>query len=111
MCVNPQGMLCTIPWYCVFSHMCKETELFIFIFYFFKRFYYLFLERGEGREKDRERNINVWLPLACPLLGTWPATQVCALTGNRTGNPLVVRPALNPLSHPSQCETEVLMSR
>ena len=42
----------------------------------------LFLERGKGREKERERNINVWLPLTCPLLGTWPATQACALTGN-----------------------------
>ena len=34
--------------------------------------------------------------------GTWPATQACALTGNRTGNPLVHRPVLNPLSHTSQ---------
>ena len=31
--------------------------------------FYLFLERGEGREKEKERNINVWLPLLCPLLG------------------------------------------
>ena len=58
------------------------------ILYFFKPLYvlkdfiYLFLERGEGREKERERNINVWLPLACPLLGTWPVTQACALTGS-----------------------------
>ena len=44
----------------------------------------------------------MWLPLTCSLLGTWPATQACALTGNRTGNPLVCRPALNPLSHASQ---------
>ena len=36
---------------------------------------YLSLERGRGREKERERNMNVWLPLAHPLLGTWPATQ------------------------------------
>ena len=42
------------------------------------------------------------LPLACPLLGTWPATQECSLTGNRTNNPLVFRPVLNPLSHTSQ---------
>ena len=41
----------------------------------FKDFIYLFLERGEGREKERERYINVWLPLAHPLLGTWPTTQ------------------------------------
>ena len=36
---------------------------------------YLFIFRqGEGREKGRERNtnINVWLPLMRPLLGTWP---------------------------------------
>ena len=41
---------------------------------FFKDFIYSFLERGEGREKVRERNINVWLLLACPQLGTWPTT-------------------------------------
>ena len=61
---------------------------------FFKDFIYLFLERGEGREKERGKNINVWLPLKHPLLETWPATQACALTGNRTGDPLVHRPAL-----------------
>ena len=46
-------------------------------------FVYLFLDRGEGREKERERNIYVWLPLEHPLLGTWPATQACALIGNQ----------------------------
>ena len=40
--------------------------------------------------------------LTCSLLGTWPATQACALTGNRTGDPLACRLALNPLSHTSQ---------
>ena len=34
------------------------------------------LEGEGGREKDRERNID-WLPLACPQLGTEPATQTC----------------------------------
>ena len=35
---------------------------------------------------------------------TWPlpATQACALTGNRTSDTLVHRPALNPLNHISQ---------
>ena len=47
-----------------------------------------------------ERNINQ-LPLTCPQLGTWPATQARALTGNQTGEPLVCRLALN-LSHTSQ---------
>ena len=70
-------------------------------FFFFKDFIYLFLERGEGREKEKERIINVWLPLMCSLLETWPVTQACALTGNQTGDPLVCGPALNPLSHTS----------
>ena len=39
----------------------------------FKRFY-LFIFRERRREGERERNINLWLPLVCPLLGTWPAT-------------------------------------
>ena len=69
--------------------------------FFFKNFY-VFIFRGEGREKERERNINVWLPLMCPLLGTWPATQACALTGNWASDPVVHRPALNPLSHTGQ---------
>ena len=70
------------------------------VFNFLKIFIYLFLERGEGKEKERERNINMWLPLACPLLGTWPTIQACALTGN-----FVHRPALDPLSHTNQGHT------
>ena len=54
-----------------------------------KDFIYLFLERGEGIEKERETKINVWLPLRWPPVGTWPENQACALTGNRTVNPLV----------------------
>ena len=61
----------------------------------------LSLERGEGREKERGRN-SVWLPLACPQLGTWPATQACALTGTRTSDLLFCWTALTPLSHTSQ---------
>ena len=48
-----------------------------------------------------ERNID-WLPLTRPQLGIWPTTQACALTGNRTGDPLIHRLALNPLSRASQ---------
>ena len=70
---------------------------------FFKKYFiYLFLDRGEGREKERERKNNVLLPLMLTLMGTRPATHACALTGNRTSNPLVYKPALNPLSHMSQ---------
>ena len=74
----------------------KSTDCCFFLIYL------LFLEIGEGREKERERNINVWLPPVCPPLGTWPATQACALTGNRIGSSLVRRPALNLLSYTSQ---------
>ena len=42
--------------------------------YLFIKLLNLFLDRGEGREKKRERNINVWLPLVHPPLGTWPTT-------------------------------------
>ena len=69
---------------------------------FKKDFIHLYLERGEGREKGRERNINVWLPLAHPLLGTWPTTQACALIGNWTGGSFGSQPMLNPLSYTSQ---------
>ena len=58
---------------------------------FFLRFY-LILEREEEREEERERNIDVWLPLTWPPLGTWLTTQACALIGNQTGNPLVRSP-------------------
>ena len=68
------------------------------------RVIYLFWEREEGREKERERNTMCkryidWLPLAHPQLGTWPATQVCALTGNQTGDLLVCSIMLSALSH------------
>ena len=69
------------------------------IYGFFKKdFIYLFLEQKGGREG----NINVWLTPTRPLLGTWPATQVCALTVYPIRDPLVCRLALNPLSHTSQ---------
>ena len=44
----------------------------------------------------------MWLPLMRPLLGTWPITQVFVLTGNRTCDPLLCSPVLNPLSYASQ---------
>ena len=52
-------------------------------------------------QKERERNISVWLPLTWPPLGTWPTTQACALTRNRTGDLLLHSPEFNPLSHTS----------
>ena len=68
----------------VLGNLRAESLSIPYLFLFFKDFSYLFLETGKGREKERERNINVWLPLTFPLPGTWPATQACALSGNRT---------------------------
>ena len=79
--------------------LCKR---FVFSFIFFKDFIYLFLERG--REGERGRETSMCGHLSCsPYWG--PGLQprhVCALTGNRTGVPLVCRLALNPLSDTSQ---------
>ena len=78
----------------------------MFQFYFLKilkRFYlFTFRERGRKGEREGEQHQCVrdtWLPLTHPLLGTWRTTQACALTGNWTCDPLVLRRALNPLSH------------
>ena len=54
------------------------SGFFFFVIIFLKDFVYLFFREGE----ERERDINVWLPIACPLLGKWLTTQACALTGN-----------------------------
>ena len=78
----------------------RGYNLFVF---FLKRFYsFIFRDKKRYLIIPFQRNINVWLPLARPLLGTWPAAQLCALTGNRTSNLLVHRMALNLLSHASQ---------
>ena len=88
-----------------------SSVLLLLLLFFKKRFYlFIFLESEERRKKERERNISAQLPLMLPLLGTWSATQGSALTGNRTGDPLVCRPALNPLSHTSQGISSVLKS-
>ena len=68
---------------------------------FFLRLYFFTL-RERARKGERDRNISVWLPLTCPPPRTQPAAQACSLTGNRIRDPLVCRPALNPLSHSSQ---------
>ena len=46
-----------------------------------------------------------------PLLGTWPATQPCALTRDWTGDPLVCRLALSPLSHTRQSYVHYIFIR
>ena len=42
------------------------------------------------------------LPLVCHQLGTWPATQACALTGNQTHSLLVYGTMLQPAEPPGQ---------
>ena len=69
--------------------------------YFCKDFINLLLEGKGGRKRRRETSVCGCLSHAPPL-GTWPATQACAPTGNRTCDPLVHRLALNPLSHSGQ---------
>ena len=43
----------------------------------------------------------LWLPLACPPMRTYSATQAHALTGIWTSDPFVCRWALNPLGYAS----------
>ena len=83
------------------SHFGVSFSIKFFFESCFKRFYNLFF-RQTGREGEKEKNIAVWLPLVRPQLGTGLVTQACALTGNQTGDPMVRRPALNPLSYTSQ---------
>ena len=68
---------------------------------FFKKRFYLFIFREKRREGEREGEKNQCVTM-CPLVGTWPETQACVLTGNQTGDPLLHRPTLNPLSYTSQ---------
>ena len=63
----------------------------------------LFIFRGRGREGKGEGEKHQCVVTShAPPLGTWPATQASALTGNGTCDPLVCRPMLNPLSYTSQ---------
>ena len=57
-----------------------------------------------------ERDINR-LPLACLLLVIWTATQACSLTGNQTGDLSGCRLTLNPLSHTSQGDLDLLKDK
>ena len=88
--------------HCIFFFFLNYFCILTTVNFFLKILFISFLERGEGKEKERERNIDVWSPLAHCKMGAWPATHACALTGNRTGDPLVRKPTLNPLSYTSQ---------
>ncbi|XP_053529230.1 DNA mismatch repair protein Mlh3 isoform X3 [Artibeus jamaicensis] len=68
-------------------------------------------EKQRRRKKRRETSMcereMYQLPLTCPQLGTWPAIQACALNENQTGDLSVRRPALSPLSHASQSQSDL----
>ena len=71
-------------------------------FFFSKNSIFIYFQREERSKKQRDTDINSSLPLMCYIPPeTWPRTQACALNRNRTGDPLVHRPALNSLSHTS----------
>ena len=90
---------------------CNAWIAIFFSFFFLFRFYLFIFRQRRRREKERKRNVNAWLPLTRPLLGTWPATQACALTGNWTSNPLVPMSQLNTLSHTSQGWIAIFLSQ
>ena len=64
-----------------FFFLWTDVQMSVLFYTFFKGFY-LFIFRDRESEGERERNINVWLTLTLTRLGTWPATQASALTGN-----------------------------
>ena len=88
--------------------MCYQphADLHLFIYSIIHSFIHSFLE-GKGRRKRGRGNINVWLPLTCPLLGpgTWDLAHnpgTCPRLGIEPADPLVARLALSPLSYASQ---------
>ena len=69
-----------------------ENNLFWYFsfFFFFKGFMFLFISTQRGREGEREGEKHQCVVAShMPMLGTWPETQACALTGNWTGESLV----------------------
>ena len=102
--VSPTGDLARNPGMCpdwepfdLQAHRAQSIELYqTGQFIYFLKIFHLFIFRERGREGGKT---SMWryiyqLPLARSQLGTWPATQACALS--------VRRPALSPPSHTSQ---------
>ena len=73
-----------------------------------------FRERGREGERGRETSMCEryidWSPLARPQLGTWPTTQACALTGNRTCDILVCKPELS-VHRATPARADLLLTR
>ena len=82
-------------------HLCEHRLILLLtisaIFLFLKNYLFIFREKGrEGEREGEEHQCVVASPTPPPGGLTWPTTQKCALTGNRTSDPLVLRLALNP---------------
>ena len=77
-------------WFCSWSS-CLLILIFFCMFFFIVSVVKVIFREWGGREEESQRNINVLLPLAWPILGTWPATKTCALTEIWTCNSLVHR--------------------
>ena len=104
-------------WYTIFAGFCILENRTEYISYCYRVVFvvvldfYSFIFRKRGRQEERERNINVCLPLTNSLLGKplLAHNPGMCLAGNRTGCPLIRRPALNLLSHSTQGCYRVLM--
>ena len=77
---------------------------------------FIYLKEREREGEREERNIDAQelyqsVVLTHPQLGTWPATQPYALTGNWTGDLSVCRQMFNSLSHTSQGNTPKLFEK
>ena len=81
-----------------FSNIFQEEIGFLHIY-----IYFILLFRQMGMEGEREgEKCQCVVASSMPPTGDLAHNQACALIGNQTGNPLVCRPVLNPLSHTSQ---------
>ena len=71
-----------------------------FIIYFLNIYYLFIFRTGEGREKEGEKHQCVVVTCMLPTGDPAHKPGMCPM-GNQTGDPLVCRPAINPLSHNS----------
>ena len=82
--------------------------------FFFPKILFIFRERGREGEREGEKHWCVretsisCLSHAQPR--TWPATQVCALTGNQTSDLLVWGTMLNPWTTPARAKLFTLQA-
>ena len=81
----------------------KLLDHMVVSFLFFKKILFMFRERGKEEEREAKKHQCVVASCAPPT-GDLACNPGIALTGNWTGDPSVLRPALSPLSHTSQGE-------